>query len=211
MKVVFTKPCVRHPEKRGERLARNYACVVCERERKKRWKERQRARRQAERAARKAALRAEQEMMRAAERQARAARKAALRAVNAQKEVARKIEQKKRRKLRARAESDFAYLAARQLLRYERPRATRIELEALWARQRGRCGLTGLLIGPSARPHIDHIVPVARGGSSSVDNLHFVHPMANHAKNSHSVAEFREWLLAAADALRQKMMLEELL
>lgn len=150
-------------------------------------------------------------MKRAAERQARAAQKAALRAANEQKEVARRAEQKKRRKLRARAESDFAYLAARRLLRYERPRATRVELEALWARQRGRCGLTGVLIPAGVRPHLDHIVPVALGGSSSVDNLHFTHPTANHAKNSHSVAEFREWLLAAADALRQKMMLEELL
>ncbi len=88
------------------------------------------------------------------------------------------------------------------------PRATRRQLLALWGRQGGRCALTGL---PVAKPQLDHRVPVAAGGPHTIDNLQWVHPMANHAKGSRSVAEFREWLLAAADALRQKMMLEELL
>lgn len=118
---------------------------------------------------------------------------------------------KKNRLRRARAEADWAYLATKQLKRHPQPRANRSQLTALWASQGGRCGLTGATIPPGVRPHIDHKVPVSRGGSSLPDNLHFVHPMANHAKNSHSEQEFREWLLAAADALRQKIALEALL
>lgn len=88
------------------------------------------------------------------------------------------------------------------------PRASIRELRALWERQKGRCALTGL---PVERPHLDHIVPAAAGGAHTIDNLQWVHPTANHAKNGSTVEEFRAWLLAAADALRQKMRLEALL
>lgn len=82
-------------------------------------------------------------------------------------------------------------------------------LGALWSAQGGRCALTGLLI--EGVPHLDHIVPVAAGGGNGLDNLQWVHPTANMAKNKHSVAEFQDWLLAAADALRAKRLLETLL
>lgn len=81
----------------------------------------------------------------------------------------------------------------------------------LWAEQQGRCGLTGAPIPSDVVPHLDHIVAKSKGGATVKSNLQWVHPMANHAKNSHTVEEFREWLLAAAEALKQKMQLEELL
>lgn len=117
---------------------------------------------------------------------------------------------KKVRTARARAEADWAYLASKKLKCYPAPRATRAELAALWERQGGRCGLTGARIPEGLRPHVDHIVPVSVGGASTIDNLHFTHPMANHAKNGSSVEEFRAWLLAAADGLRRKTQLEAL-
>lgn len=81
----------------------------------------------------------------------------------------------------------------------------------LWAEQQGRCGLTGAPIPEGVIPHLDHIVAKSKGGPMVKSNLQWVHPMANHAKNSHTVEEFRTWLLAAAEALKQKMQLEELL
>lgn len=88
------------------------------------------------------------------------------------------------------------------------PRAPGIR-QALAVAQSGRCGLTGMPYGD--RPELDHIVPVSAGGRSTQDNLHWTHPAANRAKGNMTVAEFREWLLAAADALRQKIALEALL
>lgn len=87
-------------------------------------------------------------------------------------------------------------------------RATRRELLTLWRKQDGRCGLTGLPI--TGAPHLDHKIPVSIGGASTIDNLHWVHPIANMAKNNYSVDEFQTWLLAAADSLRAKRALEEL-
>jgi 5-methylcytosine-specific restriction endonuclease McrA len=62
-----------------------------------------------------------------------------------------------------------------------------------------------------AEAHLDHRIPVAAGGPSSIDNLQWVHPMANSAKGSRSDGEFRAWLLAAATSLRAKLELEALL
>ena len=118
---------------------------------------------------------------------------------------------KERKRLRALAERDYGYLGKKQLRRYPGAKAGVADMRALWTAQGGRCGLTGAPIPPEVRPHVDHIVPVSKGGGSLVGNLHFVHPMANHAKNSHSVEEFRTWLLEAAEALRKKIELERLL
>ena len=83
------------------------------------------------------------------------------------------------------------------------------DLVALWDRQGRVCGLTGLPI--EGTPHLDHKIPVSIGGRNGIDNLHWVSDIANHAKNSRSVGEFRAWLLAAADSLRKKIAIEELL
>lgn len=87
--------------------------------------------------------------------------------------------------------------------------ATIRQLHALWLEQGGRCALTGLVI--DGVPHLDHKVPVAAGGGHTIDNLQWVSPAANMAKLDRSVAEFEQWLLAAADSLRAKKQLEALL
>lgn len=109
---------------------------------------------------------------------------------------------KVKRRLLARQEGDYAHLGVRSLRRHPSPRATYEELNTLWGAQNGRCGLTGLPFLPGVQPHLDHKVPASKDGASTIDNLQWVHPMANHAKGSHSVEEFRAWVLAAADSLR---------
>jgi 5-methylcytosine-specific restriction endonuclease McrA len=83
-------------------------------------------------------------------------------------------------------------------------------VQAILDAQNWRCALTGLPLTVET-VHLDHIIPVSKGGTNAVGNLQWVHPTANYAKGNGTVAEFRAWLLAAADALRAKMQLEELL
>jgi 5-methylcytosine-specific restriction endonuclease McrA len=88
--------------------------------------------------------------------------------------------------------------------------ATGAEIVSLWHQQGGRCALTGLVLEPHYA-HLDHRIARVRGGAHTIDNLQWVHPMANYAKNTSTIEEFRVWLLAAADSLRQKMELESVL
>jgi hypothetical protein len=73
------------------------------------------------------------------------------------------------------------------------PHATLSELRELWDRHAGFCGLTGARIPEGVRPHLDHIVSCAAGGAHTIENLRWVHPMANRAKGGHSDAEFLLW------------------
>ena len=54
-------------------------------------------------------------------------------------------------------------------------------------------GLTGIPLPDGVRPHLDHIIPRSKGGMHTIENLRWVHPMTNHAKNNHSDEEFLEW------------------
>lgn len=116
-------------------------------------------------------------------------------------------ERKPQRYLRE-AGAGWVLAAQRNLRRMPGERASCRQLFDLWLAQGRRCALTGL---PVDKPHLDHIVPVAVGGSSRIDNLQWVHPMANSAKRDNSTSEFRAWLLAAADSLKAKMEFEALL
>lgn len=101
------------------------------------------------------------------------------------------------RNRRDRRNKDFVLNASVHMRRRAGPHVTCArapELRELWRKQDGRCGLTGALIPANVRPHLDHIVPLCAGGSCTVDNLHWTHPMANRAKNDSTVAEFHAWL-----------------
>jgi 5-methylcytosine-specific restriction endonuclease McrA len=78
---------------------------------------------------------------------------------------------------------------------------TENDLEALWNRQNGLCALTDRplsKIGDTAQ--LDHIIPLARGGTNELDNLRWVTSMANYVK--HSLLD-EELLLLAQDLIQK--------
>jgi len=83
------------------------------------------------------------------------------------------------------------------------PYASRAELREMWANASGRCALTGVEL-QGLTPHLDHIVPIALGGTSDIGNLRFVHPKANQAKHEGTDEEFWSWIDAVI-AEREKL------
>ena len=53
------------------------------------------------------------------------------------------------------------------------------ERELLRKKQQGLCGLCGEFMQVA---HVDHIVPLSKGGLHSLENAHLVHPQCNLAK-----------------------------
>ena len=55
-----------------------------------------------------------------------------------------------------------------------------------------KCYLSGrkINIEDSSSYHLDHIVPVSKGGANSLENLGFTNPLANKAKSDMTVNEF---------------------
>lgn len=67
----------------------------------------------------------------------------------------------------------------------------------LWHRQRGECARCDLRFGkrPSDRGfHVDHILPLSRGGSSWPHNLQLLCPACNCQKSARTEAEFGLYL-----------------
>jgi hypothetical protein len=56
-------------------------------------------------------------------------------------------------------------------------KTTAEELASLWKKQRGRCALSGRKLGRDAQ--LDHIIPRSKGGTSVINNLRWLDPMAN--------------------------------
>jgi len=76
-----------------------------------------------------------------------------------------------------------------------------VALYEIWQEQRGRCAITGTPLSPGANAVLDHILPVSRGGSSSRDNLRFVHEAVNNMKRAMTDDEFAFVLLSSGPAL----------
>lgn len=77
--------------------------------------------------------------------------------------------------------------------RRARQRATqvgRIDLEALWVASAGACGLCGEDVDRSLKypdplsRSLDHVIPLARGGAHSQDNLQWTHLVCNVRKGA---------------------------
>lgn len=82
--------------------------------------------------------------------------------------------------------------------------ATAGELWSLWHKQRGRCALTGARLTRETA-HLDHRVPRSKGGANTVDNLQWVHDMANRAKHTRTDEQARRFFAEVAeDALKRK-------
>jgi len=67
-------------------------------------------------------------------------------------------------------------------------RVTAWELMCLWRSQRGRCAISGRPLGRDA--HLDHIVPKTRGGSDGIENLRWLDPWVNIARQNLTDEEF---------------------
>ena len=67
-------------------------------------------------------------------------------------------------------------------------RATARQLATLWKQQRGLCAMTGQRLDRSAQ--LDHILPKARGGDDSVENLRWTGELVNIAKRDMTDPEF---------------------
>lgn len=70
----------------------------------------------------------------------------------------------------------------------DRPRRLSVGLISIWRKQRGRCALSGRKLDRTA--HVDHRLPVSRGGSNELDNLQFLSPEVNIAKSNLTDSEF---------------------
>ena len=67
--------------------------------------------------------------------------------------------------------------------------ASRSELYEMVKRQQHKCAATGMELMPND-VSLDHMIPVSRGGSNDIENLHMVHNEINRAKGSLTWAEF---------------------
>jgi len=80
-------------------------------------------------------------------------------------------------------------------LRLNSRKATIDAFVALWNKQKGRCAITGLELFPGINAALDHIVPVARGGTNGVSNMRFVHKLVNFMKYDLTDEDFTFLLL----------------
>jgi 5-methylcytosine-specific restriction endonuclease McrA len=66
-----------------------------------------------------------------------------------------------------------------------------------------RCGICGQTIWPLERRQVDHIVPLADGGSDALENLQVCHQRCNMATNGRRSAKLREQRLASGESERR--------
>jgi 5-methylcytosine-specific restriction endonuclease McrA len=112
-----------------------------------------------------------------------------------QKEHYYKNHEKRKKKMRDYYARRFFWSRSMKL-RGER-RATAINLFMLWKNQKGLCAMTGRTLSTNAQ--LDHIIPKAKGGCDSVENLRWVCPDFNYAKRDMSDAEM---LSLCSDVMR---------
>jgi hypothetical protein len=77
-------------------------------------------------------------------------------------------------------------------LLHRRPKLSRRTKEFVWDMTRGRCWYCGFPVNPFRNFHIDHVVPLSRGGSNEIDNLAPACQECNLYKASMLVDEWRE-------------------
>ena len=72
-------------------------------------------------------------------------------------------------------------------------RYTRQDVKDLYVEQDGRCAYCNCELNGTY--HVDHVIPLVRGGSNSPDNLALACPTCNLRKNSRTAEEFMEVLM----------------
>ena len=121
---------------------------------------------------------------RAANPEKEKARTASYRARNKEKDAARKANYAKQNPDVVRA------IAARRRARVRGADGThtRADIQNLFLMQRGLCAACHVDI--SCKNHVDHIMPLALGGSNDKTNLQLLCPACNHAKSSKHPVDF---------------------
>jgi len=76
-------------------------------------------------------------------------------------------------------------------------------LVALWNAQDGRCAISGIKLIPGNTSHLDHITPVAKGGTSDIGNLRFIHKYINGFKWDQSDDQLKALILEIDDKMIQ--------
>jgi 5-methylcytosine-specific restriction endonuclease McrA len=66
------------------------------------------------------------------------------------------------------------------------------EINELFAWQRGDCYYCGEFLYIDYPYHIDHVIPISRGGPNSIENIVLACPHCNISKNDRTAAEFLE-------------------
>lgn len=65
------------------------------------------------------------------------------------------------------------------------------ELMTLLEEQNNTCALSGLPIRLGEEIELDHIYPVSKGGSKSLDNVHWVLKSVNRMKHDMTIGDFK--------------------
>lgn len=86
---------------------------------------------------------------------------------------------------------------------------TAVDLMRIWVKQSGRCALSGEKMGRDA--HIDHIIPRSKGGNESPENLRWLDPWVNVARQNLDDEEFVRRCAQVAEFVGRLVMEHELL
>lgn len=97
-------------------------------------------------------------------------------------------ENQKKRLAKMKAEDPWRYKANR-IHPSVKGKLNKNDLKSIWDRQNGKCALTGRELEIFSM-ELDHIVPLAKGGSSTIDNLQWTCKEANQAKKDLLDSEF---------------------
>lgn len=89
------------------------------------------------------------------------------------------------------AQNDRAKAAMRRARIRSSPRIERVDADYVFDRDRGICGICGEPVRPGEKWHIDHVLPLSKGGSHTYDNVQLSHALCN-LKKSDRVPEDRQ-------------------
>lgn len=93
-----------------------------------------------------------------------------------------KLPPKKRAEIYSRCQGSLSAARRRSIISSDKKRYGWIDNRLISNYLSMVCGICGFKIRSSSE--IDHIVPIARNGSGTVDNLQYVHPICNRVKRA---------------------------